>query len=118
MTKSIFLLAFYSTRPRDPKKTYIAGYLKDPNNTVLDESINITKGLRTRDEINASVILNLSEKKVIKNKFNDNKDFPSLLAHFQEGYPKYLNPLIAQLYSKDLDDANDINVQTEEEENT
>lgn len=115
MKKSIFLVAYYSTKPRDPKKTHIAGYLKDPNNTVMDESINITRGLRTRDEINASVILNLSEQVVIKNRFNDNKDFPSLLAHFQEGYPKYLNPLLAQLYSKDLADVTDVNVQTEEE---
>lgn len=115
MKKSLYLLAFYSTKPRDPKKTHIAGYLKDPNNTILDESINITKGLRTRDQINASVILNLSEQQVIKNKFNDNRDFPSLLAHFQEGYPRYINPLIAQLYSKELDDVSDVNVQTEEE---
>jgi hypothetical protein len=115
MKKSLYLLAFYSTKPRDPKKTHIAGYLKDPNNTILDESINITKGLRARDQINASVILNLSEQQVIKNKFNDNRDFPSLLAHFQEGYPRYINPLIAQLYSKELDDVSDVNVQTEEE---
>jgi hypothetical protein len=115
MKKSIFLLAYYATRPRDPKKSHIRGYLKDPNNTVLDESINITKGLRTRDEIKAGVILNLSEQQVIKNKFNDNKDFPSLLAHFQEGYPRYLNPLIAQLYSEELRDGINVNVQTEEE---
>ncbi len=118
MKNSIFLVAYYSTKPRDPKKTHIAGYLKDPNNTIMDESINITRGLRTRDEINASVILNLSEQQVIKNRFNDNKDFPSLLAHFQEGYPKYLNTLIAQLYSKELDDVNDINVQAKEEKNS
>jgi hypothetical protein len=40
----------------------------------------------------------------VANRFNDNKDFPSLLAHYQEGYPKYLNPLIAQLYPEQVDD--------------
>jgi hypothetical protein len=110
--KQLFLLAFYARRPRNPRLTYQPGYINNPDNFILDESINITRGLRTRDEINAGVILNLNDKKVIKNKFNDNKDFPSLLAHFQEGYPNYLNPLINQLYTEEY--THETHVQTEE----
>ncbi len=30
--KNIYLVAQYVTRPRDPRKTHIAGYMKDPKN--------------------------------------------------------------------------------------
>lgn len=86
----------------------------DPNNFDYDESINITKGLKLRDQLNAKVILDLTDQKVIKNGFNSSKDFPSLLSHYQEGYPKYLNPLIAQLYKDQLDEP--VDVQDKEKE--
>jgi hypothetical protein len=86
--------------------------MKDPANFDFDESINITRGLKTRDQVTARVILNLSERTVAKNSFNENKDFPSLLAHYQEGYPQYINPLIAQLYK---DDVNEVDVPSEKE---
>ena len=110
--RQIYLVAYYSARPKDPKRTKEAGYMKDPANFDFDESINITRGLKTRDQVTARVILNLSERTVAKNSFNENKDFPSLLAHYQEGYPQYINPLIAQLYK---DDVNEVDVPSEKE---
>jgi len=101
--KHIYLVAYYLTKPKDPKRTKEAGYITNPDNLIYDESINITRGLKTRDQLNAKVILNLSEQQVVANKFNDSRDFPGLLAHYQEGYPKYLNPLIAQLYPEQVD---------------
>ena len=111
--RSIYLIAYYSAKPKDPSKTKIAGYMKDPANFDYDESINITRGLKTRDNLKAQVILNLSEQNVIKNTFNDNRDFPTLLSHYQNGYPKYINPLIAQLYKDQIDEQ--VNVHSEEE---
>jgi hypothetical protein len=93
-------------KPKDPKRTKEAGYMSNIDNIEYDESINITKGLKQRDELNAKVILDLTNQTVKKNTFNNNKDFPSILAHYQEGYPKYLNPLIAQLYSEKIDVTN------------
>ena len=86
--------------------------MKDPANFDYDESINITRGLKTRDQVSSQVILNLTEQSVVKNTFNENKDFPALLAHYQEGYPKYINPLIAQLYKDQVDE---IDVSSKEE---
>lgn len=110
--KQIYLVAYYSAKPKDPKQTKIAGYMKDPANFDFDESINITRGLKMRDQVTARVILNLSERTVTKNSFNENTDFPSLLAHYQEGYPQYINPLLAQLYKDEVDE---IDVPSEEE---
>lgn len=112
-TKSIYLVAYYHIKPKDPKRTKEPGYMTSPVNYDYDESINITRGLKTRDELNAKVILDLTNQKVHKNSFNDNKDFPSLLAHYQEGYPKYINPLLAQLYPEQVND--DVNVHSQEE---
>ena len=106
-------MAYYHIKPKDPKRTKEAGYINDTANFDYDESINITRGLKTRDELNAKVILNLSKQLVTKNRFNDNQDFPSLLAHYQEGYPQYINPLLAQLYPEENNGS--IDVSSEEE---
>ena len=108
-------MAYYHIKPKDPKRTKEAGYMGDTNNFDYDESINITRGLKLRDQLNAKVILDLTDQKVVKNGFNSNKDFPSLLAHYQEGYPKYINPLLANLYSEQLKNES-INVLGQEEE--
>jgi len=102
--KKIYLIAYYLIKPKDPRRTKEAGYITNPDNFEYDESINITRGLKTKDQLNAKVILDLTNQNVVANRFNDNRDFPSLLAHYQEGYPKYLNPLIAQLYPEQVDD--------------
>jgi len=110
--KDIYLLAFYYLKPKDPKRTKEAGYMTNLDNVDYDESINITRGLKPKDSLGAKVILNLSQQQVTKNGWNDNQDFPGLLAHYQEGYPKYINPLIAQLYPESN---NEVNVSSEEE---
>lgn len=110
--RSIYLVAYYHIKPKDPKRTKEAGYMTDPGNFDYDESINITRGLKTRDELNAKVILDLTNQTVFKNSFNENRDFPSLLAHYQEGYPTYINPLLAQLYPEQVDA--DLNVLSQE----
>jgi hypothetical protein len=111
--KNIHLVAYYAIKPKDPKQTKIAGYLSNPDNLTYDESINITRGLKTRDRLNASVILNLTTQQVVKNTFKSETDFPSLLSYYQEGYPKYINPLLAQLYPEENNGS--INVPNEEE---
>jgi len=109
-------LAYYVSRPKDPKMTRIAGYSNQPNNMDYEESINITRGLRDRDLISASVVLNLSQKTVVRNGFNSNRDFPSWLAHFQESYPEHINPIIAELYKDELNEtSNDVRSQEEKE---
>jgi hypothetical protein len=104
--KDIYLLAFYHIKPKDPARTKEPGYMTNSENIAYDESINITRGLKTKDQLNAGVILNLSKQWIIKNQFNSDADFPSLLAHYQEGYPKYINPLLAELYPEVKDNGN------------
>ena len=95
-TKSIYLVANYITKPRDPKKTYIPGYMKDPANHQYDEQVAIQTNLRNKD-ISAKVVLNLSTKTVERNGFNNNKDFDEMFKYFFKGYHTYVTEVMTKL---------------------
>ena len=94
--QNIYLVAHYSTRPRDPKKTHISGYMKDPANHQIDEQVQISTRLRKQD-VNAKIIINLTDKKVEQNSFNDKKDFNELFKYFFKGYHKYVTEVMSKL---------------------
>jgi hypothetical protein len=94
---NIYLVAQYVTRPRDPRKTHIAGYMKDPNNFQYDERVQIATRLRNQDLYTAKVILNLSTKTVDKNSFNNNKNFDEMFKYFFKGYHKYITEIMVKL---------------------
>lgn len=96
-TKHIYLTAFYLQRPKDPSKTHIKGYITDPNNMVWDENVEINNGLSSKDRAYAQIVLDLSEKIVVTNKLNDEKDFNTLFKYFFEGYHKYITQVMTQL---------------------
>ena len=45
----LHLIAFYVTRPRDPKKTHIKGYMSDPANIQYDEKVEFNQILPNRN---------------------------------------------------------------------
>ncbi len=106
--RSIYLVAHYSAKPKNPSKTHIPGYMKDPANIRYDEQVQVSTRLRPHDVTNAKVIMNLSEKNVDKNSFNGNKDFDELFKYFFKGYHKYITDVMVQLdadyFNKMLDE--------------
>ena len=94
--QNIYLVAHYTTKPRDPKKTHIPGYMKDPANHQIDEQVQISTRLRKQD-INAKIIINLTDKKVEQNSFNGKKDFDELFKYFFKGYHKYVTEVMSKL---------------------
>jgi len=96
--KDLHLIAFYVQKPRAGVQTQIAGWNKNPDNYQYDERIEFTKGLSTKDQQYAGIVLNLSKKTVITNRYNhEQKDFDSLFKYFLEAYPKYVINVMAQL---------------------
>ena len=95
--QNIYLVANYVTKPKDPRRTHIPGYMKDPANHQYDEQVQISARLRQKDITTAKVIINLSTKTVEKNSFNNNKDFKELFKYFFTGYHKYVTTVMAQL---------------------
>ena len=107
-TKSIYLVAHYVTRPKNPKMTHIAGYMKDPANHQYDEQVHVSTRLRSKDITGAKIIIDLSAKQVQKNSFNGNKNFDELFKYFFKGYHKYITDVMVQLdaeyFNKMLDE--------------
>lgn len=95
--RSIYLVAHYSVKPKDPRKTHIPGYMKDPANHRYDEQVQVSTRLRDKDITDAKIIMNLSDKAVDKNSFNGNKDFNELFKYFFKGYHKYITDVMVQL---------------------
>lgn len=95
--QSIYLVAHYSAKPKNPSKTHISGYMKDPANIRYDEQVHISTRLRPKDMNYAKVVINLSTKSVEKNSFNNNKDFKELFKYFFKGYHKYITDIMVKL---------------------
>lgn len=110
----MFLLGTYFKKPKEPKRTKEKGYMLDSNNFSYEETINICTSLKLKDSSQCQVVLDLKNKKVNKNSFNNNFNFEELLYYYQNGYPDYLNPILANLYKEELDAIG--NVSKEEKE--
>jgi hypothetical protein len=98
--KDLHLLAFYVIKPRDPRRTKEKGYMQDPANHQYDERIEFTRGLSSKDQMYAGVILNLNKKTVIANRYDyskQNSDFDKLFKYFLEGYPQYIEKVMSEL---------------------
>lgn len=94
--KGIYLLGFYSMKPRKGVRTSTAGWMNDPANLQYDEKVEITRGLK-KSAITAKIVLNLSEKTVERNGFNSDREFKSLFKYFFGGYHQYITEVMKQL---------------------
>lgn len=107
-TKSIYLVAHYFAKPKNPAKTHIPGYMKNPENVRYDEQVHISTKLRPKDVTGAKIIMDLSKKHVQTNVFNGKKDFDELFKYFFTGYHKYITDVMVQLdaeyFNKMLDE--------------
>jgi len=95
--KSIFLIANYLVKPKNPNKTHIPGYMKDASNIQYDEQVHISTKLRKQDYTTAKIIINLTGKKVEQNIFNNNKNFDEMFKYFFKGYHKYITDVMIKL---------------------
>ncbi|HET8688592.1 MAG TPA: hypothetical protein VFM18_18415 [Methanosarcina sp.] len=103
-TKDIHLLGFYTIKPRDPRQTYVKGYMSNPDNIQYDEQVGFSLGLKTRDQVKAGIILNLSKKTVVKNTYDsEQKNFDELFKYFLENYTEYVAKVMAGLDVKYLE---------------
>lgn len=92
----IYLLAIYVARPKNPRQTSRAGYITDPDNIQYDENLEIVRGWRDR-YIKYSVVLDLTNERVIKNSFLKEKTFEELFKHYHEGFGEYIEQTVNEL---------------------
>ena len=97
MNDSIYLIATYFAKPRDPRKTHLKGYMKDPANIRWDEALTMTRGLKTRDSTNGGIILDITKRKLVKDSRTTGKDYDQLIRYFFMNYDRQLVPVLAQV---------------------
>ena len=89
--KKIYLIAKYFAKPKNPKNTRFAGYMKDNDNVAWDEQVIITNGLKSKDFDTAKIVLNISEQKVERNGFQNGRSFMELFQYFYEANPNEIS---------------------------
>lgn len=102
------IVAQYFRKPRNPNKTAQKGYMSNPDNFFYEESVNITRGLKTKDRDRAELIINLNQQQVIRNSKGEGETFEQLLYYFQKNYPDDINPVLAYIYPEEMNHEDDV----------
>ena len=89
-------MANYVARPKNPRLTAQAGYMSNPDNIQWDEQIFIARGYKDRYMQN-SVVLDLTEERILKNSFRSEKTFEDIFKHYHEGFSEYIEQSVNQL---------------------
>ena len=96
--KSIYLVAYYFQKPaHDRVKTGRPGWMKDAANTSWDEQVAITRNLKNRDITMSKIILDLANKKIVRNAWRSGADFDELFKYFNGNYPEQTRGIMLQL---------------------
>ncbi len=94
--KDIYIVAYYYKKPKEHVNTSKKGWMDNPDNIRWDEKVTITKGLNKRD-VQGTVIVNLTQKRVERNNLNHNKDFDTIFQYFFTNYDQYITRVMAEV---------------------
>jgi len=111
--KNRYFLAYYAMKPRKGAPTHLKGWMNNDRNVQWDERVMFREGLKKNDMIEAQVVLDLDDKKVMKNwKADDGEggmDFNTLYEYYEKNYSRYIEDGM-----KASNKHRDTNIQTEE----
>lgn len=97
--KSIYLVAYYFQKPSNPRvKTSRPGWMNSTDNVSWDEQVSLTRNLKNRDFSTAKIILDLANRRVIKNGWSNGQDFDALYTYFEGSYPDYTTKVMEKLH--------------------
>ena len=94
--KNRHIVATYALKPRRGVPTHMKGWMNNENNLQWDETMKMTEGLRERDRMDAHVILDVDEKRIVKNWKADEgeSDYDKIYEYFEKNYSHYMNDFI------------------------
>lgn len=87
----MYIVARYPQTIRNPKDSSKHNIGKNHAAWQNNEEVFCRKNLRTKDHTEASVILDVANEKVLKNRFNENMNFAELYAYYLSNYSNYIN---------------------------
>ena len=80
------MLINYAQTAKYPKKTHEKGYWSNPDNIQWDELVEFSVGLKNKDAVKYSIIMDLDNGVVVKNSMSKEQNFSVLFAYYQEHY--------------------------------
>jgi len=95
--KSLYVVASYTKKPRNPKLTVKPGYMLQDSNITYDERVQIVAKIKTKDLLMSQVILDMGAKKVIKNSFRSEKSYDELIKYYTDNYDQYFRNTLGKL---------------------
>ncbi len=93
---NVYLVAFYTMKPRPGVNTSVKGWMNNKDNLQYDERLEITRGVKKSSSL-ANVILDLSNKTIVRNRFNDTSDFKEFFKYYFGGYHKYISTVMKEI---------------------
>jgi len=96
MAKTKYLICYYKMVPVRPSITQIPNWQKDPANVQYDEQIFFDSKIRNKDQ-GASIILNLEDKTIEKNRLDENLTYDQSFEYFYKAYKQYMDPVLKAL---------------------
>ena len=91
MSKKFFIVAKYPQTLRNPKMAHQPGLATNHAAWQNNEELKCAKNLKTRDLTEASVILDVAQQKVIKDRFDSGRGFEELFQYYMSNYADYIN---------------------------
>jgi hypothetical protein len=95
--ESLYLVAYYTLRPANRVKTQIKGWMEDSSNVQYDEQVAITRRLKNNDRSMAKIILDMTNKKIVRNGWGTDVNFDDMFKYFSKSYPEYTHRIMASL---------------------
>ena len=92
----MYIIASYLTVPIDPKHTSRPDFMKQPTSTGKTEQIEFSGRLRPRHLKSASLILDLVNQKIVKNRVGEpfsSDNYDDLVGYFISNYPKEMEKI-------------------------
>ena len=71
--------------------------MKEQGNTSWDEQVAVTRHLKNRDISMGKIIIDLANKKVVRNSWNKQSSFEELFKYFCGNYPKHTKDIMLQI---------------------
>ena len=94
--KQRHILINYIQTPKYPKRTHEKGYWSNSENYQWDELVEFSLGIKNKDVLNYSIIMNIDEGVIVKNSMSKEKDFAVLYSYYREHYGQQIDRYLQQ----------------------
>ena len=92
----------YTLKARKGAPTHLKGWMNDEKNTQWDEAFKMTVGLKSKDHVEAQVVIDIDDNIVVKNWKDGDEEtsYEKLIGYFLKNYPEYMAGFIQKTTPK------------------